>query len=88
MGETAALVEDEAVEGAEGEDLGVPVVEGHAVGLGYLGGWEAFHSRSVEGSVDGLVMELGREYLGGGGLNFALRELDSRQRHAFQKGWA
>lgn len=51
LGQPAALVEDEAVKGAEGENLSVPVVEGHAVGLGEFGGWKAFHASAMKGSV-------------------------------------
>lgn len=46
LGETAALLQDEAVEGAEGEDLGVPVMYGDTVGLGEFAGWEALHAGS------------------------------------------
>jgi hypothetical protein len=47
LGQTAALVEDEPVEGAQGENLGVPVMEGDAIGLWELGSWEAFHASPV-----------------------------------------
>lgn len=45
-GETTALVEEKDVEGADGENLGVPVVDGDAVCFGELGGWKAFHAGS------------------------------------------
>lgn len=38
------MVEEEAVEGADGEDFGVPVVEDGAVGEGELVGGDAFHA--------------------------------------------
>jgi hypothetical protein len=47
LGQTAALVEDEPVERAQGENLGVPVMKGDAIGLWELGGWEAFHASSM-----------------------------------------
>jgi hypothetical protein len=77
VGETSTLVQDEAVEGAEGEDLGVPVVDSDAVGLGELAGREAFHASSV-GVLVFLVMVGRYELLDDTGAN-------SRQCHAFQE---
>lgn len=45
--EGAGFGEEEVVEGAEGEDFGVPVVDGDAVGWGQFGGGEAFHACSA-----------------------------------------
>lgn len=40
-------MEEKVVEGPQSEDLGVPVVDGHAVGLRELGRRETFHPRSA-----------------------------------------
>lgn len=42
-----ALVQEEAVECAHGEDFGVPIVDGVAVGMGESGRRETFHARAV-----------------------------------------
>lgn len=49
VGEVVAVAEEEVVEGAEGEDLGVGVVDDVAVAEGDGGGWEAFCSCSGGG---------------------------------------
>ena len=50
-GNTTALVEQKQVKGADSENLGVPVVDGDAVGFGELGCRKAFHAGSGESSV-------------------------------------
>lgn len=42
--EEETLVKEEAVEGANGKDLSVPVVQNPAVGAWQRGGWKAFHA--------------------------------------------
>lgn len=42
--EDAGFTEEEVVEGAEGKNFGVPVVDGYAIGFGEFGGGEAFHA--------------------------------------------
>jgi len=49
------LVEEVAIEGAKGEDFGVPVVEGCSAALGEFAGW-------VLVCISGYV-EMGRGYL-------------------------
>lgn len=56
-----ALVEHEAIEGPDGEDLGVPVVQHVALRLGELGGGEALHARSAPYQTSDLTMELADE---------------------------
>lgn len=42
-----AFVQEVAVEGADGEDFGVPVVEGVSFCQGEFAGWETLHARSA-----------------------------------------
>jgi hypothetical protein len=49
QGKTPALVQDPAVESADGKDFGVPIMKGYSLGLGKLGCWKTFHPRSVGG---------------------------------------
>lgn len=45
-GKTTALFEKKNIQGTDGENLSVPVVDGDAVCFGEFGGWKAFHAGS------------------------------------------
>jgi hypothetical protein len=47
LGQPPAFVEEEPVEGAYYEHLGMPIMNSDAIGLGELRSWEAFHAGSV-----------------------------------------